>query len=185
MRFQQQTGKTFGKRKSPSSSRNHTILPCHFITYFFFFLPRWLGQTLHMKKKSSLSLPVSRNKQMEQMKDLMQSMMAWHDGRQTTVLDSLSLPKSTLHLIRMPISPPYHGFCHLGSLHLLHQGYLLLFSWITKPKIFLKKKFKEKSPANYIIPILIHICGTSALHLFTGQPTESSFSQESQHFSAR
>lgn len=75
MRLQQQTQKTFGK-KIPSSLLE--IVPsCSLILFFFFFLFFSLdgGDKHCTQKRSSLSLPLSRNKQMGQMKDLMQNTM--------------------------------------------------------------------------------------------------------------
>lgn len=48
------------------------------------------GTTIAHEKEVAFPCLLSRNKQMEQIKDLMQNMV-WHDGRQTTVLGRLSL----------------------------------------------------------------------------------------------
>lgn len=74
MRFQQQTGKHLERENLPSLPE---ITPfCHFISLLIFiFSSQMVGTNNAHDKESSLSLPVSRNKQMEQMKDLVQSMM--------------------------------------------------------------------------------------------------------------
>jgi len=59
----------------------------------------------------------------------------------------------------MPTSTSYQAFCHLENLHLLHQGIFASDNENENP-------LKKKSPANHVIPMQVHTCGTSVLHLF-------------------